>query len=85
MFGWGVSFALPNALRAAGDARYVMFVAGISMWVVRVSLAYLFTFALGFGPVGVWLAMGGDFIARGSSYTIRWIRGRWQSKRVITD
>jgi putative MATE family efflux protein len=85
MFGWGASFALPNALRAAGDARYVMLVAIVSMWTVRVSLAYLLTFALGFGPIGVWIAMGGDFIARGSSYTIRWLRGRWQSKQVIRD
>jgi putative MATE family efflux protein len=83
--GWGASFALPNALRAAGDARFVMFTAIISMWTVRVSFAYFLTFVLGLGPVGVWIAMGADFIVRGSSYTIRWIRGRWQGKRVITD
>jgi putative MATE family efflux protein len=85
MFGWGLSFALPNALRAAGDARYVMLVAVISMWTVRVSLSYLLTFVLGLGPIGVWIAMGGDFVARSSCYTIRWVRGRWQSKKVITD
>jgi putative MATE family efflux protein len=37
--GWPMSFALPNALRAAGDARYVMIVASVSMWTVRVSAA----------------------------------------------
>jgi putative MATE family efflux protein len=83
ILAWPLSFALPNALRAAGDARYVMLVATISMWIVRVSMSYLFTFTLGLGPLGVWLAMGGDFIVRGSLYTTRWIRGRWQGKRVI--
>jgi putative MATE family efflux protein len=83
--GWGASFALPNALRAAGDARFVMIVAVISMWTVRVSFSYILTFVFGLGPVGVWIAMGADFIARGSSYTIRWLRGHWQGKRVIRD
>ena len=81
--GWPLSFALPNALRAAGDARYVMLVAAISMWTVRVSAAYLFTFTFGVGPLGVWLAMGADFIVRGSLYTVRWVRGKWRYKTVI--
>jgi putative MATE family efflux protein len=84
-FGWAVSFALPNALRAAGDARFVMLAAVISMWLVRVSAAYLLTFTLGFGPLGVWLAMGADFVVRGTFYCTRWIRGKWQGKRVISE
>ncbi|MDR0494084.1 MAG: MATE family efflux transporter [Treponema sp.] len=85
MLGWPVSFALPNALRAAGDARFVMIAAAISMWTVRVSAAYLLTFALGIGPLGVWIAMGADFFVRGAFYCTRWTRGKWQDKRVITD
>jgi Na+-driven multidrug efflux pump len=84
-FGWAVSFALPNALRAAGDARFVMLAAVISMWLVRVSAAYLLTFTLGLGPLGVWLAMGADFVVRGAFYCTRWIRGRWQGKEVIRE
>ena len=83
--GWAMSFALPNALRAAGDNRYVMIAATVSMWTVRVSAAYLFTFALGIGPLGVWLAMGADFLVRGTLYGTRWVGGAWQNKRVITD
>jgi putative MATE family efflux protein len=83
ILAWPLSFALPNALRAAGDARYVMWVATISMWTVRVSMAYIFTFTLGLGPLGVWLAMGCDFISRGGFYLGRWLRGHWQEKRVI--
>jgi Na+-driven multidrug efflux pump len=80
---WPMSFALPNALRAAGDARYVMIVATISMWTVRVSAAYLLAFPLGVGTLGVWIAMGGDFVVRGTCYLTRWLRGTWQTKRVI--
>jgi len=83
--GWAASFALPNALRAAGDVRFVMLTATISMWTVRVSAAYLLTFALGVGPLGVWLAMGADFLVRGVSYSLRWIGGKWKNKKVISD
>jgi Na+-driven multidrug efflux pump len=81
--GWPMSFALPNALRAAGDARYVMLVASVSMWIVRVSAAYLLSYPIGVGPLGVWIAMGADFAGRGSFYLGRWLRGRWQTKTVI--
>jgi putative MATE family efflux protein len=83
--GWPMSFALPNALRAAGDARYVMIIATITMWTIRVSAAYIITFVFGLGPVGVWIAMGLDFVARGTSYYLRWVRGKWVDKKVIAD
>jgi putative MATE family efflux protein len=83
--GWAVSFALPNALRAAGDARFVMIAATVSMWTVRVSFAYIFTYVFKLGPLGVWLAMGCDFISRGTSYIVRWKGHKWEQKRVIND
>jgi Na+-driven multidrug efflux pump len=85
IFGWPMSFVLPNALRAAGDARYVMIVAAVSMWTIRVSAAYILAYWVGLGPVGVWLAMGGDFIGRGVSYFVRWKSGRWMGQKVIGD
>ncbi|MDR2741513.1 MAG: MATE family efflux transporter, partial [Treponema sp.] len=81
--GWAMSFGLPNALRAAGDARYVMIVATVSMWTVRVSAAYLLSYVFGVGPLGVWLAMGGDFICRGTCYLVRWLGGKWEKQQVI--
>jgi putative MATE family efflux protein len=80
---WSASFILPNALRAAGDARYCMIVATISMWAIRVSAAYLLAYPLGFGPVGVWYAMVADWCLRGACYTLRWKNGRWREQAVI--
>ncbi|MDR0706985.1 MAG: MATE family efflux transporter [Treponema sp.] len=82
---WPLSFTLPNALRAAGDARFVMIVAAISMWAVRVSAAYLFAYPLGMGPSGVWIAMTADWCARGAFYAWRWRRGRWQNKNALIE
>lgn len=80
---WCPSFVLPNALKAAGDARYVMLVAAGTMWLVRVCSAFLFAFPLGIGPAGVSLAMGADFLFRGFFFTKRWLGGRWKEKKVI--
>ncbi|MDR2071077.1 MAG: MATE family efflux transporter [Treponema sp.] len=80
---WPLSFALPNALRAAGDARYCMILASISMFTVRLSLSYGLAFVFGLGAIGVWFGMAGDFLVRGTCYTWRWVHGRWQEKTVI--
>jgi putative MATE family efflux protein len=80
---WCPSFVLPNALKAAGDARYVMVVAACTMWIVRVCSAYLFAFPLGLGPAAVWLAMGADFLFRGIFFGKRWLSNKWIEKKVI--
>jgi putative MATE family efflux protein len=80
---WCPSFVLPNALKAAGDARYVMIVAACTMWIVRVCFSYLLAFPLGFGPLAVWLGMGLDFVFRGFFFIRRWLSNRWIEKKVI--
>jgi putative MATE family efflux protein len=80
---WPASFTLPNALRAAGDVRYVMITASISMWLVRVCGAYIMAYPLGFGPIGVWYAMFADWTFRTVCYVSRWRGERWKEKRVI--
>jgi putative MATE family efflux protein len=80
---WPASFTLPNALRAAGDTRYVMITASVSMWLVRVCGAYLMAYPLGFGPIGVWYAMFADWTLRTACYVFRWRGERWKEKRVI--
>jgi Na+-driven multidrug efflux pump len=80
---WCFSFVLPNALKAAGDGRYVMIVAASTMWIIRVCSAYIMAFPLKLGPVAVVLAMGADFLFRGIFFGARWISGKWMEKRVI--
>jgi putative MATE family efflux protein len=80
---WCSSFVLPNALKAAGDARYVMIVAASTMWFIRVCLAFDLAFPLGFGPAAVYVAMGVDFLFRGFFFTKRWLSNKWIEKKVI--
>jgi putative MATE family efflux protein len=81
---WPASFTLPNALRAAGDARYCMVVSAISMWTIRVSLAYILVYLFGMGPISVWISMTLDWCLRGGCYLRRWQKGLWKGKAVIS-
>lgn len=80
---WPQSFSLPNALRAAGDARFTMVVAMASMWVFRIGIAFPLAYWLNLGVYGVWIGMFVDWIARGISFLLRWKSGKWQGKNVL--
>ncbi|MDL2219973.1 MATE family efflux transporter [Ruminococcaceae bacterium OttesenSCG-928-O06] len=80
---WPLSFSLPNALRAAGDARYTMVVSVLCMWTFRIGASYLFAYSMGFGMLGVWYAMVVDWVVRGACFTLRWVRGKWQNLRLL--
>lgn len=82
---WPMSFTLPNALRAAGDARFTMVVSMLSMWICRIGMSYLLgsAWGLGLGLLGVWLAMFCDWVVRAVVFLIRFLRGRWKEHQVI--
>lgn len=80
---WPLSFMLPNGLRAAGDVKYSMVVSSISMWTFRIGFSYLLGIGLGLGVNGTWFAMYADWLCRAICFTIRFIRGKWQNKRVV--
>ena len=82
IFLWTPAFVLPNALKAAGDARFVMITAIASMMCCRVAMAYVLGIRFGMGAVGVWIAMILDWICRITVFAIRYRSGKWQ-KTVI--
>ena len=80
---WPASFALANALRAAGDVRYTMVVSMFSMWVFRVALSSVFATVFHLGLNSVWYAMYIDWMVRSILIFTRWRSGKWRAKRVI--
>lgn len=82
---WPMSFTLPNALRAAGDAVFTMAVSLSSMFACRVALSYVLgsSWGLGMGLLGVWLAMIADWVVRAAIFLIRYWRGKWKTIKVI--
>ena len=82
MLIWPLSFALPNVLRAAGDAKYTMEVSVFSMWVFRIGFAYLFVRGFGFGIMGVWCGMFIDWIFRMAVFLWRFRGFEKRAKRI---
>jgi len=76
------SFPLPNALRAANDVKYTLYVAAFSMWVFRIGFSYILGDWLDMGLFGVWVAMTIDWLFRGICFTARYLHGGWEKKAV---
>lgn len=79
---WPLSFALPNALRAADDVKFVMCGTMISMGLCRVLLSYVLGAYLGMGLMGVWIAMILDWVFRALIFTIRFAKNGWIKKHL---
>ena len=72
-------FTLPNILRACNDVTYTMVTGVFAMFAFRIALGYVFGVVLGYGSVGVWVAMMGDWIFRTICYLSRYRRGTWRT------
>ena len=76
---WPASFVLPNALRAANDVKFTMYVGVGSMATFRVLTSWVLCVQLGMGAVGVWIAMVLDWVCRVSLFLWRYFSGKWQT------
>lgn len=79
---WPLSFTLPQALRAAGDTRFTMVSATVSMWTLRVGFGILLGRYWGFGVLGVWIAMCVDWLLRVALFVIRFRGHKWETMGV---
>ena len=77
---WPVAFVLPNALRAANDVKFTMTVSILSMAVWRIGFSYLLGVQMGYGAVGVWIAMVVDWVCRSICFVWRFTSGVWKTK-----
>lgn len=80
---WPTSFTMPNALRAAGDVRFTMIVSVASMFVFRIGFSVILGICLGYGAIGVWIAMVFDWICRVGFYIWRFLSKKWLNFKVI--
>ena len=76
---WPASFTLSNVLRAANDVAYPMVVSILSMVIVRLGIGHFFAVSLGFGAIGVWVAMVLDWVVRLFFFVRRYCSGAWKT------
>lgn len=84
IFLWPISFVLPNMLRACNDVKFTMIVSIFSMWTFRIGLSYIIGVHMGYGAIGVWMAMVLDWIFRATCFVLRYLRGSWQKACMQT-
>ena len=82
IFLWPAGFVLPNALRAANDARFTMLTSILSMGIWRLAFSYILCVQMGMGAVGVWIAMVVDWVCRVTCFVVRFVSGAWKKKCV---
>lgn len=80
---WSISFILPSALRAAGDSRFTSITSMLTMWLFRVILGYIMGIVLGWGILGVWLAMNCEWGVRGAVFLWRFRGKKWYAHKLI--
>ena len=85
IFLWIPAFTIPSFLRAAGDAQFTMLASMLTMWVVRVMLAYVLGKYMGYGVIGVWFAHAiVDWSVRSVIFFLRYRSGKWETMGIKT-
>ncbi len=73
---------LAGALQGAGDSLKAMLATLLTQWVVRIPLAYLLAFGLGWDAYGAWWAMAISSGFSGILMMVLFKRGAWKQVKV---
>jgi putative MATE family efflux protein len=80
--GFACCLVFSMALRGAGDTRTAMLLTFGSTFLVRVPLVWLLAMHLGYGLVGVWIALSFELVFRGLLFLGAFVHGHWARVRV---
>ncbi|MCP3141033.1 MATE family efflux transporter [Pyxidicoccus xibeiensis] len=81
--GRAFNLVLINALRAAGDATFTVYMGILSMVCMSLPLGYYLVFKLDLGLGGVWLAVAADEWVRGITMWLRWRSRAWEQQSLV--
>jgi len=79
-----LNIVIGEALRASGDARFIVITGLLVIWGVSIPLTYLLGLHFGFGLIGIWIVFIIDEWVRGFILLCRWRSRAWESKVLVT-
>ncbi|WP_394156993.1 MATE family efflux transporter [Bacillus altitudinis] len=82
--GRSFNMVIINSLRAAGDAKFPVYMAMLSMWGIGLPIAYLLGIQLEMGLIGVWISFIVDEWVRGIFMYRRWRSRVWTEYRFTS-
>jgi len=74
-----------GALRGSGDAMYPFYASIVGIWGLRIALAALFIFVLGWGVWGAWAAFFIDQSGRSIVVKRRFSSGKWKEMKAVRE
>ena len=77
-----VNMVLRGALQGAGDTRFPAILTVITLWLIRLPLAWLLSIPIGLGATGAWIAMSVTTGLSGLAMAAYFMLGRWRNVRV---
>ncbi|MCS6950076.1 MAG: MATE family efflux transporter [bacterium] len=77
-----LAMVLSGAFQGAGDTRTPTWITFVTMWLMRLPLAYLLALSLGYGTLGAWWAMAASVIASGVLTALLFRAGKWKRVKV---
>lgn len=78
---FAMAIVITGVLRGAGDTKAPFVISLITMWGVRITLAFLLSTTMGL--VGVWIAMAVELFVRGILFMFRLYSDKWLTKGVV--
>lgn len=82
--GRATNLVVIQSMRSAGDVVFPTVLGMISMWGISVGVGAILGLGAGLGLVGVWIAMAFDEWFRAVVVYIRWRKGNWRGKSVVS-
>lgn len=81
--GRTINIILVNSLRAAGDAKFPLWIGMFTMVGMSLPLGYYFVFQLDMGLAGLWLAIAADEWLRAFIMFFRWRSRAWERHAIV--
>ena len=83
--GYTLSFVWPAIMRSAGDAKYVMVINTLTMFIGRLGIAYALTHIIRLNILGIWIGQYSDWLFRIILFWKRYRSGKWLEFSIFDD
>lgn len=80
---FAVMFCINGLLRGAGAAVIPMYITLLSLWIVRIPLAYLLSKTFGMDEAGIWWSIPIGWLMGAVASTFYYRFGNWKDKSVV--
>lgn len=81
--GRAINIPMTRCLVATGDVQFPVVISLIGCWIIAVGLGYYVGVVLGYGLVGIWVAMAIDECLRAFIFVVRFKLGTWKDKLLV--